>query len=582
MNYKLTITRSRNARCFYIQTSYRKKDGRISTKTVRRLGSEKKIKEEYGVDDAEAWAREQLEQMRRNDRSGRQGVVLELFTDKLVGRSDRIYNGGDVFIEKVCSLLGLNEICAGISAAREFKFDLWRYVTRMVCCRILHPGSKLSDYSNGSRFLERPQLSLENFYRSLDVVADNFDGIQASIYRNTLSRIGRNTGVIYYDCTNVFFETESDDDFRKYGHSKENRPNPIVQIGLFMDRDGLPLALCVHPGNKSEQQTLQPLEEVLANKFGLSKFVVCTDGGLGSRDNRRYNVTEDRNFITVQSIKKLSRHYQDWALAPDGWRLRPRLKGDEQTRCARTYNLGEINLDEYVNDIFYKECLTDEKAFEEHLIITYSRKYDIYQHKIRQQQIERAIKKINRGEINRPKSPNDCRRFMKDTYFDDKGNPLEVITAAVLNEELIAQEARFDGFAALATGLDDDPCEIIKVNSWRWEIEDCFRIGKSDLEMRPVFVRNENRIKAHLLVCFIALLVLKILHKQLAGRFPTGQIRQTLAGMNLLHLEGFGYVPAFNNDELAREIQNNAKIHIDTQIITPAKIKANYRAARKR
>ena len=582
MNYKLTITKSRNARCFYIQTSYRKSDGRMSTKTVRRLGSEKTIKELHGVDDAEAWARGQLAQMREADRSGRQGVVLELFTDKLVEQSDRIYNGGDVFIEKVCSLLGLNEICADISAAREFKFDLWRYVTRMVCCRILHPGSKLSDYSNGSRFLERPQLSLENFYRSLDVVADNFDGIQASIYRNTLSRIGRNTGVIYYDCTNVFFETESDDDFRKYGHSKENRPNPIVQIGLFMDRDGLPLALCVHPGNKSEQQTLQPLEEVLANKFGLSKFVVCTDGGLGSRDNRRYNVTESRNFITVQSIKKLSRHYQDWALAPDGWRLRPRLKGDEQTRCARTYDLGEINLDEYVNDIFYKECLTDEKAFEEHLIITYSRKYDIYQHKIRQQQIERAIKKINRGEINRPKSPNDCRRFMKDTYFDDKGNPLEVITAAVLNEELIAQEARFDGFGALATGLDDDPCEIIKVNSWRWEIEDCFRIGKSDLEMRPVFVRNENRIKAHLLVCFIALLVLKILHKQLAGRFPAGQIRQTLAGMNLLHLEGFGYVPAFNNDELAREIQNNAKIHIDTQIITPAKIKANYRAARKR
>ena len=582
MNYKLTITKSRNARCFYIQTSYRKKDGRISTKTVRRLGSEKKIKEEYGVDDAEAWAREQLEQMRRDDLSGRQGVVMELFTDKLVGQSNRIYNGGDVFIEKVCSLLGLKDICAGISAARDFKFDLWRYVTRMVCCRILHPGSKLSDYSNGSRFLERPQLSLENFYRSLDVVADNFDGIQAAIYRNTLTKIGRNTGVIYYDCTNVFFETESDDDFRKYGHSKENRPNPIVQIGLFMDMDGLPLALCVHPGNRSEQQTLQPLEEVLANEFGLSKFVVCTDGGLGSHDNRRFNVTEDRNFITVQSIKKLSRHYQDWALDPDGWRLRPRLKDDEKTRCAQTYNLGDINLDEYVNDIFYKECLTDEKAFEEHLIVTYSRKYDLYQRKIRLQQIERAIKKINRGEINRPKSPNDCRRFMKDTYFDDKGNPLEVITAAVLNEELIAQEARFDGFGALATGLDDDPCEVIKVNSWRWEIEDCFRIGKSELEMRPVFVRNENRIKAHLLICFIALLILKILHRQLGEHFPARQIRQVLAGMNLLHLEGFGYVPAFNNDALAQAIQSNAQIHIDTQIITSAKISANYRIARKR
>lgn len=581
MNYKLTITKSRNARCFYIQTSYRKSDGSMSTKTVRRLGSEKKIKELYGADDAEAWARAQLAQMREADRSGRQGVVLELFTDKLVGSSERIFNGGDVFIEKVCSMLGLKDICAGISACRGFKFDLWRHITRMICCRILHPGSKLSDYANSARFIERDKLRLENFYRSLDVLADNFDGIQGAIYRNTVSGMGRRTGVIYYDCTNVFFETESDDDFRKYGHSKENRPNPIVQIGLFMDMDGLPLALCVHPGNKSEQQTLQPLEEILADKFGLSKFVVCTDGGLGSQDNRRYNVTEDRNFITVQSIKKLKAHHQQWALSPDGWRLRPRLRDDAHTRCKQIYDLGEIDLDEYADDTFYKERLTDEKAFEEHLIVTYSRKYDLYQKKIRQRQIERAIKKINRGEINRPKSPNDCRRFMKDTYFDGEGNPLEVITAAALNNELIEHEAQFDGFSALATGLDDDPCEIIKVNSWRWEIEDCFRIGKSDLKMRPVFVRNENRIRAHLLICFIALLALKILHKQLNENFPVAQIRKTLAQMNLLQLEGFGYVPAFNNDTLAQEIQKNANIHIDTQIITPAKIRNNYRLARK-
>ena len=581
MNYKLTITKSRNARCFYIQTSYRKSDGRMSTKTVRRLGSEKKIKELYGADDAEAWARAQLAQMREAERSGRQGVVLELFTDKLVGSSERIFNGGDVFIEKVCSMLGLKDICAGISACRGFKFDLWRHVTRMICCRILHPGSKLSDYANGARFIERDKLRLENFYRSLDVVADNFDDIQSAIYRNTLSSMGRRTGVIYYDCTNVFFETESDDDFRKYGHSKENRPNPIVQIGLFMDMDGLPLALCVHPGNKSEQQTLQPLEEILADKFGLSKFVVCTDGGLGSQDNRRYNVTEDRNFITVQSIKKLKARHQQWALSPDGWRLRPRLRDDAHTRCTQIYDLGEIDLDEYAEDTFYKERLTDEKAFEEHLIVTYSRKYDLYQKKIRQQQIERAIRKINRGETNRPKPPNDCRRFMKDTYFDDNGNPLEVITAAVLDNELIEHEAQFDGFSALATGLDDDPCEIIKVNSWRWEIEDCFRVGKSDLKMRPVFVRNENRIRAHLLICFIALLTLKILHKQLNENFTVAQIRKTLAQMSLLQLEGFGYVPAFNNDTLAQEIQKNANIHIDTQIITPTKIRSNYRLARK-
>ncbi len=421
----------------------------------------------------------------------------------------------------------------------------------------------MSDFINGSRFIENKDLRLENFYRALDVTGKEMYAMQGAIYRRSLESIGRNTGVIYYDCTNVFFETETDDDFRKYGHSKENRPNPLVQIGMFMDMDGLPLGMCVNPGSTSEQKTLQPLEEVLAEKFGLSRFVVCTDGGLGSRENRRYNVTEDRNFITAQSLKKLSAHYQQWATAPEGWRLRPRLKDDEQTRCRQTYNLGEIDLDQYTDDVFYKECLTDETAFEEHLIVTYSRRYDLYQKQLRAQQIQRAITKINRGEIRRPKSPNDCRRFMKDTYFDSKGNPLEVITAAVIDREQIDAEARFDGFNALVTGLDDDPCTIIRVNSWRREIEECFRVEKSDLDMRPVYVRAPQRITAHFFICFIALLVLKIMQKQHRGAFPIGQIRKALSAMNLTKLEGFGYIPAFNQTPLITAIQEAAKIHID-------------------
>lgn len=489
MNYKLTITRSKNAKCFYIQTTYRKRDGRLSSKTVKKLGNETYIKESYGVDDAEQWARQELERMRQAAREQKQGVVVELHPDRPAGGAARSYNGGDVFVEQVLARLGLRDICRAAGAGSRIRFDLGDYLTRMVCSRILHPGSKLSDFANGGRFVERKELRLENFYRALDVVGREMDGMQAALYKRSCGSFGRNTGVIYYDCTNVFFETESDDGFRNYGHSKENRPNPLVQIGMFMDTDGLPLGMCVNPGNASEQKTLQPLEEVLAQKFGLSKFVVCTDGGLGSRSNRRYNVTEDRNFITVQSLKKLPRHYQDWAVSPEGWRLRPRLEGDARDRCLQTYDLGEIDPDEYAEDTFYKECLTDEKAFDEHLIVTYSRKYDLYQKQTRARQIERAIAKLNRGEIRRPKSPNDCRRFMKDTYFDAKGNPLEVITSAVLDLDQIDGEARFDGFNALVTSLDDDPCDVIRVNSWRWEIEDCFRLQKSDLEMRPVYVR---------------------------------------------------------------------------------------------
>lgn len=581
MNYKLTITRSKNAKCFYIQTTYRKRDGKLSSKTVKKLGNETFIKESYGVDDAEAWARAELERMRQAAREEKQGMVLELHPDRLIDGTERIFNGGDIFIEQVLSRLGMRQVCREISDTHRIKFELGDYLTRMVCSRILHPGSKLSDFINGSRFIEKKDLRLENFYRTLDIVGNDMDAMQGAIYRRSLESIGRNTGVIYYDCTNVFFETEADDDFRKYGHSKENRPNPLVQIGMFIDMDGLPLGMCVNPGNTSEQKTLQPLEEVLAEKFGLSRFVVCTDGGLGSKENRHYNVTEDRNFITVQSLKKLSAHYQDWAADPDGWHLRPRLADDAHTRCKTTYNLCEIDLDQYTEDVFYKECLTDETAFEEHLIVTYSRKYDLYQKQLRAQQIQRAITKINRGEIRRPKSPNDCRRFLKDTYFDSSGNPLEVITSAVLDTEQIADEARFDGFNALATGLDDDPCTIIRVNSWRWEIEECFRVEKSDLDMRPVYVRAPQRIAAHFFICFIALLVLKIMQRQYQDIFPIGRIRKSLSAMNLTKLEGFGYIPAFNQTTITTAIQETAKIHIDRQINTPAQIRADYRLARK-
>lgn len=581
MNYKLTITRSKNAKCFYIQTTYRKRDGRLSSKTIKKLGNETFIKENYGVEDAELWAREELERMRQAAREEKQGLIVELHPDRLIDGSERIFNGGDIFIEQIMWRLGLREICKQTAESHRIKFDLGDYLTRMVCSRILHPGSKLADFLNGSRFIERKDLKLENFYRALDVIGNDMNDMQGAIYRRSAETIGRNTGVIYYDCTNVFFEAETDDEFRKYGHSKENRPNPLVQIGMFMDMDGLPLGMCVNPGNTSEQKTLQPLEEVLAEKFGLSRFVVCTDGGLGSRNNRRYNVTEDRNFITVQSLKKLSAYYQDWAISPEGWHLRPRLRDDEHTRCLHTYNLGKIDLDQYLEDTFYKECLTDETAFEEHLIVTYSRKYDLYQKQLRAQQIQRAITKINRGEIKRPKSPNDCRRFMKDTYFDTKGNPLEVITSAVLDMEQIEAEARFDGFNALVTSLDDDPCTIIRVNSWRWEIEECFRVEKSDLDIRPVFVRAPQRIAAHFFICFIALLILKIMQKQHNGQFPIGQIRKTLSEMNLTKLEGIGYIPSFNCTPLTNAIQETAKIHIDRQINTPAQIRADYRIARK-
>lgn len=205
MNYKLSISKSKNARIFYIQTSYRK-GAKVCTKTVKKLGNETFIKETYGVEDAEAWARAELERMRQAAREDKQGLMMELHPDKLTDNVERIFNGGDVFIERAATLLGLRALCDKVSEDYKFKFKLSDYLLRMVCSRILHPGSKLSDFINGRRFIENKDLRLENFYRSLDVLTREMGSLQGGVYRHTLGTMGRNTGVIYYDCTNVFLK----------------------------------------------------------------------------------------------------------------------------------------------------------------------------------------------------------------------------------------------------------------------------------------------------------------------------------------------------------------------------------------
>ena len=257
-------------------------------------------------------------------------------------------------------------------------------------------------------FIESPSFELEDVYRSLSVLSRESDFIQSQLYRNSIAAKPRDTRVIYYDCSNYYFEIESDDDFRKYGQSKEHRPNPIVQLGLFMDADGLPLAFCVNPGNTPETQTMQPLEEKLADNFQLSDFVACTDCGLGSVDNRMYNMTEGRDYITVLSLKKMRPHIQDWAVDADAeWHT----KGYDETftleEAAQTFGDGFSDMVFY-RDRWTKETFKDRdgkaRELEEHLIVTYSHKYALYQRKTRAEQIARAQSKIDRGESCKPNS----------------------------------------------------------------------------------------------------------------------------------------------------------------------------------
>ena len=390
--------------------------------------------------------------------------------------------------------------------------------------------------------------------------------IQAELYKNSKKLIKRNTGVLFYDCTNYFFEMERESGLKQYGPSKEHRPNPIVQMGLFMDKSGIPLAFCINPGNQNEQLSLKPLEQQIMRDFELSKFIVCTDAGLSSDANRRFNNYGERSFITTQSIKKLKADLKDWCLNPKGWEL-------EGSR--KKYDISELeDTKENRKKIFYKQMLIegyDEErdiTFDQTIIVTYSLKYKEYQQTIRNRQIERAKKLISKPSSADKRSQNDAKRFIKKTPFTSDG---EIASKAMyeLDEAAIAEEARYDGFYAVCTNLDDSPAEIAKINHDRWEIEESFRIMKSEFEARPVYLQRDDRIEAHFLTCFIALMIYRVLEKQLGEKFTCEEIIGALRDMNMRLIGEHGYIPCYTRTELTDMLHNNAGFRTDYELMTP-------------
>jgi transposase len=389
------------------------------------------------------------------------------------------------------------------------------------------------------------------------------------LYKNSEKVCKRDTHILYYDCTNFFFETTCEDEpdnLRQYGVSKEHRPNPIVGMGLFMDAKGIPLAFDIYPGNKNEQLTMCPIEERIKKDFGKSEFIAVTDAGLSSRANKRFNSEGGRAYITTQSLKKLSKDLQEWALAKDGWRL---------ARSKKTYTIDEIE-DDFVknyNRIFYKERMikADGKdALEEKLIVTFSLKYREYCANIRDKQVRRAEKKLERGisTVNR-KSQNDPARFIECRSITGDGE-VATNTVAHINEDKVAKEAVFDGFYAVSTSLVDEGSvsEILKINKNRWEIEECFRIMKTEFEARPVYLSRQERIKAHFLVCFIALLVYRILEQKLGYKYTCDQILNALKSMQLAEFKGFGYACIYNPTEITDAMHEVCGFRTDTEGLT--------------
>jgi len=578
---KLTISRSKNATLYYVQKSYRTDSGKSSTRTVERLGTIEEVKARFGEVNTMEAVKAYIKELTIDDQEQHRDVIVKFSQNKLIKKDERrCFNGGYLFLQKVYHELGLDKICKKIETKYKNKYDLSSILSMLLYTRVLYPGSKLSSLEDAKHFIEQPDFDIHQVYRSLSLLSKESDSIQAEVYKKSLKLGKRRDKVIYYDCSNYYFESEEECGLRQYGHSKESRPNPIVQMGLFTDMDGIPLAFCINPGNTAETTTLKPLEDKLRNNFGISKVVVCTDGGLSSYENRKNDHVGERAFITVQSLKKLEGYLQDWALQTKGWKIVEFNDYDNPTLSQEEYDLDTIDSDRYEDCLFCRERWIKVgkkgKELEQRLIVTFSFKYRKYlQHK-RDKQVDRAQNIIDKGRTDKlGKSPNDPKRFISSESCTKEGE-VATYTSYFLNQQMIDQESRFDGFYGICTDLEDPAPIIIKTNGGRWIIEDCFRITKTEFKARPVFLQRDDRIEAHFLTCFLALLMFKYLSKKVnKGRkhFTPEEIIKTLQEMNFVSVAGEGYIPTYTRTDLTNHLHASAGFRTDAQIVSRKRMK---------
>jgi len=569
MIMRIKITKTKNAENFYvIESTYINK--KHSSKIVERLGNLEEVKRKAGKMDPYLWAKQYASKLTQEDKENKRTIIKSYSQSKLIPKDiQNKYNVGYLFLQDIYYKLGLNQICNDITDKYQFKFDLNDILSKLIYSRILFPASKLKTLDLSKKFLEQPNFDYQHIERSLPIFCKENDFIQSELYKNSKKYAPRNNRILYYDCTNFFFELEIEDEFRKYGKSKENRPNPIVQMGLFMDGDAIPLSCEITPGNKNEQKTLQPLEEKILKDFELSEIVVCTDAGLASTANRKFNNTNSRKFITTQSIKKLKEFLKEEVLdLTKGWHL----PGSD-----KIYDIEALRTDEKLKEIykdktFYKERWIKENGLEQRLIVTFSVKYQEYQRHIRNNQIERAKKIIenNPKKIGKAKQ-NDPKRFIETINTTSSGEIAEE-THYSINQSIIDEEAKYDGLYAVCTNLEDDVQDIIKINHKRWEIEESFRIMKSEFNARPVFHSNEDAIKAHFLICFLALTIYRYLEKKIDEKYTVGEIIDSLKEMDLSVKDG-DYIPNYTRTNLTDDLHEKFGFRTDFEILTEKNLK---------
>lgn len=588
---KLTISKSKNSATFYVQKSIRKSNGSVSSVTIEKLGNLDQVRARANGADPYQWAQEYVNELNRKEYEEQKSVMISRSPVKLMKKGDaHSFNCGYLFLQRIYYDLGLDKICRSIQEKYSFEYDLNEVLSILTYTRILYPSSKIAANQKARTFLEQPSFQLHDIYRALSVLSAESDLIQSRLYQNSQKILERRDDILYYDCTNYYFEIEQEDELRRYGKSKQHQPLPIVGMGLFMDADGIPLAFSIYPGNQNEQPTLKPLEQKVLNDYGMSQVVVCTDAGLSSVQNRKFNDRKlgnvrIRSFITTQSIKMLPSDLEGYALDATGWHL----AGEEGV-----YDLNSLDDEKDYDKTFYKEkWITEDISqksrrqgnapLEQRLIVTFSLKYRNYQRKVREDQISRARKIIDSGSSDRKgKNQNDPNRFIAVDAITENG---EVCAKKIpyLDETIISEEEKYDGFYAVCTNLENTPVsKIIQINHGRWEIEECFRIMKTEFQARPVYLQREDRIKAHFLTCYLALFIFRILEKRLDGKYTCGDIIRTLRNMKMYRPgEKLGYYPSYTRTDLTDALHEIAGFRTDYEVFTDAGMRKVIQASRK-
>ena len=554
-------------------------NGKRTTKVYENIGNFDNLKLRAGNEEPLEWLRNYVAELNKKHKENSLPVIMKKSPNKIIEKNvQHSFNVGYLFLQDIYYKLRLNEICDEISKKYQFKYDLNDILSKLVYSRIIFPASKLKTLELSKKFLEQPNFNYQHIERALPVICENMDFIQSELYKNSNEYIKRNNKILYYDCTNFYFEIEQEEGLKEYGKSKENRPNPIVQMGLFMDGNGIPLAFDITPGARNEQKTLQPLEEKILKDFEFSEFVVCTDAGLASTANRKFNNKNNRKFVTTQSLKKLKKYLKDEALdLTKGWHLPNENK---------TYNISKLRTDEklikkYKNAVFYKERWIKEDGLEQRLIVTYSVKYQEYQRNIRTNQINRAMKIIesNPEKLKKAKQ-NDPKRFIKTTNITNDGELAEK-SIYEINQSVIDEETKYDGLYAVCTNLEDSAEDIIKLNHRRWEIEESFRIMKTDFKSRPVYHTKDEMIKAHFMTCYLALVVYRYLEKKLDEKYTAPQIIETLREMEVKLENNDNYTPNYIRTDLTDDLHSKFGFRTDFETISLKDLKKIFKQTKK-